>query len=202
MQVLSSLLPPISPPMTARQSLDDFCQPCTILPPLREHCRRQQAHQRIREMHLHNTLQTNDHVGSRSRSKRGRLPPSNMRASMRQSRTRDREKRELMYLRAYSHVLEQDLSKLEREHQDKEEGSVTEELSNGSWRALALLRKGERERSELENTKLRALWNLQLEFVAKVKETGTFSSHHAAPPNKAQLPVAMNDSVTLKTMYP
>lgn len=129
-----------------------------------------------------------------------RPPASDMKANLRRSRHRNREKRETMFLRAYSSALESKLEQL-KQRQAERKGQQSEgasELVKRSphrelWRALALMRRRERELSEQENARLRALWRTQLLFVAHLQHH-TAVSRNFGPANGYEARVTLQDT--------
>lgn len=106
------------------------------------------------------------------KKRRDRPPASDMKANMRRSKHRDKEKREIMFLRACSHALQQELAQLERDRRERSsnsKGSGAVDRERRAWYALAMIRKGERECSEAENVKLKAIWRMQLQFAAQMQ---------------------------------
>lgn len=87
---------------------------------------------------------------------------------------RDRKRSELLYLQAYSKELERELHRLvaRRDHcaltaqPDQFDRTPTRAQV---WKALAMRRRHERQRAELENARLRALLNRQLQFAAEME---------------------------------
>lgn len=110
---------------------------------------------------------------------RRRKPASNLKANLRRSKHRDSEKRETMFLRAYSQALEQELGQLQQRKEARLQAEKTRPRSekptaklvarNQLWRSLALLRRKERKLSEEESARLRALWKAQLHFAAQMQ---------------------------------
>lgn len=95
-------------------------------------------------------------------------------ANARRSRHRDKEKRELMFLRACNDALEKELASLQGQEEARREARRMRELEfpTGAWRALALIRRRERKEAEQENLRLRALWRSQMLFVAQMQQLG------------------------------
>lgn len=96
----------------------------------------------------------------------------NAKANARRSRHREREKRELMYLRACSEMLEKEVNRLRSRKEDLRTIEPQVSTTIGAWRALTLIRRRERKEVEEENTRLRALWHSQLKFVAQMQQFG------------------------------
>lgn len=118
-------------------------------------------------------------ASAQSRRGRKRKPASDLKANLRRSKNRDGEKREIMFLRAYSEALEAELVQLKQKKAErlraensrpKPEGpAAVIETRKHLWESLALLRRGERKRSEEENARLTALWKAQQRFVAELQ---------------------------------
>lgn len=88
----------------------------------------------------------------------------------RRSRHRERERRELMYLRASCEMLTRELDDLRRQQQERNQAKRTiadNEMAQASmWRVLALRTRLERQETENENKQLKALAASQLQFAA------------------------------------
>jgi len=113
----------------------------------------------------------------KARSRPARRPANDMKANLRRSRYRDCEKREIMFLRAYGSALEEELKQLKQQQADRtrKQGNEVPDLTRNSpqkelWKALALLRRGQRKTSEQENARLRALWRTQERFAAQIRQ--------------------------------
>lgn len=104
-------------------------------------------------------------------------PVSTMKANLRRSHYRDRDKREVMFLRAYSSALEEELKQLKQQQavRTRMQGNELADLTRDSpqkelWKALALMRRGQRKASEQENARLRALWRTQERFAGHIRQ--------------------------------
>lgn len=95
-------------------------------------------------------------------------------ANLRRSRHRDREKRELMYLRASADVLERELERLQRERRPCQLESIRDDSQSSAvgtamWKMVARRYRHEREQAERVNRQLRALLKNQLEFAVQMQ---------------------------------
>lgn len=100
-----------------------------------------------------------------------------LKASLRRNRHRGRERRDVLYLQAYSQVLEKRLQELqERRERDaslsveQRQDQTLERSRVKLWRVLAMKQRHERTLAEQENARLRAMWWSQLEFAAQMQE--------------------------------
>lgn len=105
-----------------------------------------------------------------------RRPSTDLKANLRRSRHRDREKRELMYLRARIHLLEQELEQLERRRRGHNEVHTSPHFDStrnpgaALWRIFAQRQRREREEAERENSMLRAAVASQSAFAAQLQQ--------------------------------
>lgn len=135
--------------------------------------------------------------------KRAVRPVSDMKANLRRSKHRDREKREIMFLRAHSHVLEQQMEQLTQSREERlrleaERETIGEQqssVSTGSWRALALIRRRGRKKAEQENARLRALWRMQLRFAAQMQQMSAVQ-RNLVPPSGYEARVTFGEADT------
>jgi hypothetical protein len=101
-------------------------------------------------------------------------PKSDPKANLRRNRHREREKRELMYLRACADMLGRQLEQLQQRQaamtEDQRRGMFLQESRAMLWRSLALRRRIERDASEKENARLRGMWRAQMQFVEQVQQ--------------------------------
>jgi hypothetical protein len=100
-----------------------------------------------------------------------------LKASLRRNRHRGRERRDVLYLQAYSQMLERRLQELQ-ERRERDASLSVEQRQDQSlqrsrvklWRSLAKKQRHERTLAEQENIQLRAMWRSQLEFAAQMQE--------------------------------
>lgn len=132
-------------------------------------------------------------------------PKTDPKANLRRNRHREREKRELMYLRACADMMERRLEQLRQRQasmtDDQRRGAFLQESRAMLWRSLALRRRLERDASEKENARLRGMWQAQMQFVEQVQQLAPVPSA-PGPVNghKARLTFGDFDADVLQTL--